>query len=281
MSLDIKTVLIYGGVVVLTVAVTVFGSRQNGLVVFFGTTLLAQMWASDRRSKVRHRILEEQLATAKAEFVTKVGLPLLTNYYQLVEEGCPLFKLAAGDAYERTLSHLGNLAKGELVTNQLDEVFHYLEFLFRDSHMIRKIRAISSGEFDEWKEHESWWSRHYLDLHEAAFSRGAEIERIFVVASKQQEKSVQDVFRRNVQHHVQVKIALQSRISPADWQAANCLLFDDEHNEPRYALVAYHDPQGNFQRAVIYGDRHNVRSIADMYNRIEGIARPFGVQIAA
>lgn len=280
MTLDNKNILTYGVGVALSVVVTVFGSPTTGLIVFFGTSLFAQILASERRAKRRHEVLEGQLATAKAEFASKVGL---ADYYHFVEGGgCPLFKLAAGEAYQKTQSDLANLKKGELILHSLDDAFHYVEFLFRDFPAITKIKAISSGEFDEWKEHESWWCKRYLDIHKAAFDRGAEIERIFVVKSKQQERSVRDVFQRNIDYNVQVKIALDSRIRPGDRQASNCLLFYDIHNEPLYALVAHHDQEGNFQRAVIYGaNNQNVRLTADMYNRIEGVARLFGVQMAA
>jgi len=276
-----RATLIFVGSLGLSILASIFGDIKTGLIVLFGTTLISLAWGLERRLKLRQTRLEAQLATVKSEVASKIGLPLVSAYFQVIEEGCPLFKFAAGNAYERTLSFMTALTNGELEVYQDNEVIHYLEFLFRDFPAIRKIRAISSGEFDEWKEDESWWCRRYLELHEAATNRGAEIERIFVVNSRQQEKAVDGVFQKNLEYKVRVKVALQSKISPMDLQAANCLLFYDEHNESRYALVAYHDNHGHFQRAVIHGNRESVRRITEMYSRIDGVARPYGVRIAA
>jgi len=285
MIISNRAAVILVGNLSLSIPVTIWGDFKTGLIVLFGTTLVSLAvslaWELDRSFKAQQARLEAQLAMVKSELGSKIASPLVSTYSQVIEEGCPLFQLAAVTSYQRTLSFLTTLKEGEIEIDQHAEVFHYLGFLFRECPVIRKIKAISTGEFDEWKEEESWWPKQYFGLHEAAINRGVEIERIFVVSSRQQAKAVDVVFQRNNDYHIRVKVAIQSKISPADLQVANCLLFYDEHDEPRYALVAYRDNHGNFQRAVIHGNPESVRRITEMYNRIDGIARPWGALIAA
>lgn len=279
MRLSNRTIFL--GIVGLTVLSGIVLSPAGALIVFFGTSILLLFRDIKQHVRSRHKHLEEELATIKRELASKSGLPLVGKYMQLTEDACPLFQRAAHDVYEKAMTELNSLANFELVVYQQTDVFRHLEFLFRDLTTVKTIRAASWGEFDEWSETESWWGKKYLELHHAAHKRGVKIERIFIVNSKQQERAAAGIFKKNLDHYVTVKVALQSRISAADFQAANCLLFYAEQVDPVYALVASHDAQGHFQRAIIYGDPSHIRAITEMYDRIDGIARRYPVLVAA
>lgn len=229
------------------------------------------------RNELEERLhtLDVELATIKHELATKAGLPLISKYVELQERNCPLFRRAALEVYKNALADLDALAEYKISVPTLEEVFYWLEILFCQIPIIKSIRAISFGEFKEWQECNTWWMQNYLRLHRVALQRGADIERVFIVKSHHYATLVQDVFRNNIKHHINVRVGLHARIQQADMQNSNCLLFFDEQHEPLYALVAKHDHKGDFESAVIYGDPDAVKRIAASYYRIKGISEPY------
>lgn len=228
----------------------------------------------DLRNHLVRRLIrvESELDTIKTELATKAGLPFVGKYLQLHEGSCPLFKRAAAKVYQNAIIDLDRLAQYQLHIDQQEEVFYWLEILFCQIPSIMEIKALSFGEFKEWQMCDTWWMKNYLRIHESARSRGAQIERIFIVRSNNHMKGVEDAFRNNVKHHVKVKLAMQGRIKSLDMQNSNCLLFYNERKEPLYALVAQHNQRGEFENAVIYGDPQRVRLVANSYHRIDSIS---------
>jgi MFS superfamily sulfate permease-like transporter len=226
--------------------------------------------------------LTEKLAAIDAELLridtrlaTKPDLPLEGKYLQLQERNCPLFRRAASRIYKNAIAELETLSGYQIFVTNLEEVFYWLEILFCQILIIKSIKAISFGEFKEWQDLDDWWMQNYLRLHRIAHERGAEIERIFIVKSHHFAVTVQDVFKSNVKHHVNVKIGLQGSIQRADMQNSNCLLFFNEEKEPVYALVAKHNHKGDFESAIIHGDPETVRLIAASYHRISSISEHY------
>jgi hypothetical protein len=219
--------------------------------------------------------LEIELIKTKSTLAVSMGLPLVTQFLQLQNNDCPLFKRAADEIYQEALSRFDLLHRHEIRTTKLEEVYHWLEFLFRDFVPLKYVRAISSGEFNEWRATDSWWIKHYLGLHQIAHRREVSIERIFIVKGKHLVKTYDDIFQRNAKYNVYVKIALQAGITHADQQVGNCMLFFNESKEPVYALVAYHSNHGNAEEFIMYSDPQKIKLIAETYARISSVARPY------
>lgn len=257
-------------------------SPMAGIVVASGTTVAGLFWSIlslvyDTRAELQAGL--EQLAIeiekTKDKFAISAGLPFVARYLELQGDNCPLFKRAADEIYHGALSGFDLLHRHELRTTKLEEVYHWLEFLFRDFAPLREIKAISSGEFNEWRATDSWWIKHYLQLHQIAAERDVKVERIFILKGKHQEKTYEDIFQRNAKYQVHVRLALRDRISSADHQLGNCMLFYAEAKEPVYALVAHHNSHGGAEEIIIYRDPQRVRQIAETYSRIASAARPY------
>lgn len=276
------------GVLIISALAGIFLSATAGILVACATTIACLYWSilshlydiqtliHDNRTELQKDLdrLAIEVSRIQGEFAEQAGLSIVTQYLQLRDHDCPLFTKEAEEIYQETVDKFAMLQRHELRTDNHEQVYHWLEFLFRDFDSLKRIRAISSGEFNEWRAVDSWWIRHYLRLHQIAHARGVQIERIFILKAKNQVRTYEDVFRRNIDYNVDVKIALRDRIGPADFKVGNCMLFYTERKEPIYALVAHHNHHGDLEGVVIYRDTQAIKHIAEAYERIASIAKP-------
>lgn len=290
-----KTLFLFSlGVLGVSVLASIFLSPTAGVMVACGTTIAGLFWnilsqnhdilsqnhdilrqIHDLRVELHTEVekLAIEITKTKDEFAVSAGLPLVSQYLELQADNCPLFKQAADEIYQQAVSGFELLHRNELRTTRLEEVYHWLEFLFRDFGPLKKIKAVSSGEFNEWRATDSWWIKHYMQLHLIAHEREVQIERIFILKGKYQIKTFEDIFQRNQRHQVQVKLAIHDRISSTDHQMGNCMLFYTESKEPVYALVAHHDNHGQAEEIIIYRDPQKIRRIAEAHARISSVAK--------
>lgn len=234
-------------------------------------------YLTEVRNDVDQRLtsLEIELVTIKNALAREPPFPFDVKYLQLQVRNCPLFKRAALRLYRKATAELDTLAEYQLFVSDLEEVFHWLEILFCEIPMIKSIKAISCGEFEEWQESGNWWMQNYLRLHKIAHERGAEIDRIFIVKSHEHAAEVEKVFKSNLKYHIKVKIGLEAMIQRTDMQCSNCILFFNEQQEAVYALVAEHNHEGDFRSAVIYGDPEAVKGVVASYSRINRVSEPY------
>jgi hypothetical protein len=267
---------------ILSLLAKIFLTSTTSIAIGLGLTILG-IFIDMKFHQIMNQVkIENELASLKNEVIgmkrelaSASGFPLVNKYLELQEGPCPFFKQAARETYQNAVKRFEHLSRYQLHAANLDEVYHWLEILFQDVTIIKEIKAISTGEFSEWRDTNSWWSGHYLNLHNIAHARGVKLDRIFIV-SKYQEKSGEDVFQTNINYHVSVKIASHNNIEPQDvHHYGNCILFYNEQSEPIYALVAHHSSDGHCENVIIYGDPQEIRPIFEAYKRIERVSNPY------
>lgn len=264
------------GGLVISVLAAIFLSTTAGIIVAFALTIAYIFY--DIRVEIRagREQLEREIIKMRDEFAVKLGP--LSRLIQIRDNNCPLFSQAAEEIYQEALNRIELLERRELRTTNLEEVYHWLEFLFCHFADLKVIKAVSSGEFDEWRATDSWWIEQYLRLHQVAHTREIKIERIFILKTKRLVKTYEDIFQMNAKHHVQVKLAAHSHISHADHQLGNCMLFYTDNKEPIYALVAYHNNHGSAEEVVIYSEPQKIKPIAEAYARISRVAESYSTK---
>jgi hypothetical protein len=276
------------GVLSISILAGISLSPMAGILIACATTNAGLFWSIlsliyDTRADFQAGLerLALEIAKTQDEFAARAGLPLLTQYMELQDDDCPLFKQAADEVYQDAKNRLTKLHQHELHTDNLEQAYRWLEFLFRDFGPLREVKAISSGEFNEWRATDSWWIKRYLRLHQLAHERGIRIERIFIIKAKHQLKTYEDIFQRNVEYHVKVKLALHGRVGSADHKIGNCILFYTERKEPVYALVAQHDKHGELEHIIVYRDPQKIKHIVESYERIDSVAKSYSTVTAA
>ena len=198
---------------------------------------------------------------------------LLFSYTRLLYSKCELFREAAHSKLREMNAYFEDLVGGQIVLDSLPEVYGYLEILFTQLKAVRMIFATSFGEFDEWRDLDSWWARQYVELHRQASRRGVKIQRIFILRADQDAAGVSDVFRANIQVKVGVKHVFKRGVTIEDFKsAANCIIFSGKNGDPLYAIQAVHDQDGKFSKAVIYNDSEHVEALVAACHRIESVA---------
>jgi hypothetical protein len=258
-----------------TVLSGIFLSPAIGVLTGLLLSTIGLVLEVKTESSQRLTAVETQLVTIQTTLAREPPFPFDLKYLQLQERNCPLFKHATLLAYKKATADLDALAQYELFINDLEGVFYWLEQLFCEISIIKSIKAISCGEFDEWQQSDNWWMHNYLRLHKTAIDRGAEIERIFIVKSHDDAATVDRVLKSNVKNRISVRVGLQGSIQRHDMQCSNCILFFNDQHEALYALVAQHNYQGDFENAVIYGDPEKVKGVLASYLRIKSISEPY------
>ena len=203
------------------------------------------------------------------------GFPVVNAYSNLQDDPCPLFKKAAEDKYNEANAFFLDLLHDRIEIYSMEKVAEILEFLFCEVTEIKKIYAVSHGEFDEWRD-TGWWMRNYLRIHDLAVERGVEIKRIFILETEKQIKSEEDIFDKNKQQGVEILTALKQRISVQDLhEAGNCLIFCKSSNEPIYSLQAKHSGDGGLEKITIFRDYQHITQLVEAFKRIEANANSF------
>jgi len=269
-------------VAVVTICVTIpmsflaeiFFSVPAALVTGFGLTIIG-LFVDLKINLHSHRLkLEGELEQMKRELPSRTGFPLVTEYLRLKDGPCPLFRSAAEGVYMNALTELRSLGSHRLRLTDMTEVYHWLEYLFCEIPMIKQIRAVSCGELAEWSDTSNWWGTSYLRIHDAAYSHGVMLQRIFIV--ERNRRAYDPVFRTNLAHHIDVLVATQEHVNPDDLAfAGNSIAFYDVHALPVYALVAKHDPNAQLQEMIIYGDQEDIKPIIEVHRRFESVAEPY------